>query len=118
MNEFPEFMRKLQNKVDPGMLYTPGVEGYVFDGADSSQLTFWTYEQDAVSKQHSHEYDEYTAVIQGQYTVIIDDKRYVLKPGDEFLVKKGIQHGGEAIAGTRTFNAFGGRRAIREIENQ
>jgi quercetin dioxygenase-like cupin family protein len=118
MNEFPEFMRNQLNKVDPRMQYTPGVEGYVFDGIDSSQLTFWTYTQDAASKQHSHEYDEYTMVVQGQYTVIIDNKRYILNPGDEFIVKKGIQHGGEAIAGTRTFNAFGGRRAKREVENQ
>ena len=118
MNEFPEFMRNQQNKVDSKMLYTPGVEGYVFDGIDSSQLTFWTYKQDAVSKQHSHEYDEYTAVIQGQYTVIVGEKRYTLNPGDEYIVKKGVKHGGEAIAGTRTFNAFGGRRAKREVKNQ
>ena len=36
-----------------------------------------------------------------------------VNPGDEYLIKKGIPHGGRGIAGTRTVDAFGGKRAKR-----
>ena len=42
MNDFPEFMRNPVNKIDARTQYTKGIEGYVFDGADGSQMAFWT----------------------------------------------------------------------------
>ena len=115
MKDFPDFMKNPLNKVDPKSQYTPGIEGYVFDGADGSQMAFWTYKDTAKSKMHSHEYDEYIAVIQGQYTITIEDNIIPLNPGDEYMIPKGVVHGGEAIAGTRAIYAFGGKRARREI---
>lgn len=47
MNEFPQFMRNPLNKISSNSQFTPGIEGYVFDGADGSQMAFWTYKQDA-----------------------------------------------------------------------
>ena len=118
MDDFPEFMKNPANKIDPESQYTPGIEGYVFDGADGSQMAFWTYEENATSEKHAHEYDEYIAVLQGQYTYAIGEERIPLNPGDEYMIPKGVSHGGEAIAGTRAIYAFGGRRAKRGIENQ
>jgi len=118
MKEFPDFMRNPINKIDSKSQYTPGIEGYVFDGADGSQMAFWTYQQASTSQKHSHEYDEYTLVVQGQYTIIVDNERVCLKPGDEYLVPKGIVHSGEAIAGTRAIYAFGGKRAERANKKQ
>lgn len=115
MKDFPDFMKNPANKVDSDSQYTPGIEGYVFDGADGSQMAFWTYKQTAKSKEHSHEYEEYIAVIQGQYTIIIEKDRISLNPGDEYTIPKGVVHSGEAVAGTRAIYAFGGRRAKREI---
>lgn len=48
--------------------------------------------------------------VRGQYTVFMNDKEYVLNPGDEHFIPKGTEHGGKSIAGTRTINAFGGKR--------
>jgi len=118
MKDFPDFMRNPANKVDSKSQYTPGIEGYVFDGADGSQMAFWTYKQTAKSKEHSHEYEEYIVVIQGQYTIIIENDRIPLHPGDEYMITKGVVHSGEAIAGTRAIYAFGGKRAKREMRNQ
>ena len=66
MKDFPEFMKNPINKVDSSSQYTPGIEGFVFDGADGSQMAFWTYKQKAKSESHSHEYDEYIVVVHGQ----------------------------------------------------
>jgi quercetin dioxygenase-like cupin family protein len=113
MDDFPEFMKSRANKVAPSSQATPGVEGYVFDGEDGSQMAFWTCRQSAVSAPHAHEFDEYMIVVQGSYMLIIDGKRIPVKAGEEYFIPKGILHGGETIAGTRTIHAFGGRRAER-----
>ncbi len=92
LKEFPEFMKNPLNKVDSSSQYTPGIEGFVFDGADKSQMAFWTYKQNAKSDLHSYEYDEYIVIVQGQYCVIIEDKTIILNPGDEYLIPKGVLH--------------------------
>ena len=116
MKDFPDFMKNPVNRVDSSSQYTPGIEGYVFDGADGSQMAFWTYKETAESRGHSHEYAEYIAVVQGRYTIVIGEDRISLNPGDEYVIPKGVVHSGEAVAGTRAIYAFGGRRVERETE--
>ena len=93
----------------------------VFDGADESQMAFWTY-PDSVSvmksAEHVHDYDEYFVVVQGKYTLVMGRKRLTLNPGDECLIPRGTRHKGEAVGGTRTIHCFGGRRAEREAKRQ
>jgi quercetin dioxygenase-like cupin family protein len=113
MDQFPEFMKNAANRIATASQTTPGVEGYVFDGADGSQMTFWTCRESAVSATHVHDFDEYIIVVQGSYTLLLDTKHVVLKAGDEYLIPKGAPHGGEVVAGTRTIHAFGGRRVER-----
>jgi len=81
MNDFPEFMRNTANKIDSRTQYTKGIEGYVFDGADGSQMAFWTTKEGGKSAEHTHEYDEYMVVVQGQYTVTIGEKRFPVGVG-------------------------------------
>lgn len=69
-------------------------------------MAFWTCYSDRVSKEHKHEFDEYTVVVCGQYTAIIDGKEIVLNPGDEIFVPKGTLQGGRYIAGTRNNFSF------------
>jgi quercetin dioxygenase-like cupin family protein len=113
MRDFPEFMKSSANKIATGSQSTPGVEGYVFDGADGSQMAFWTCHQIAESAPHVHEYDEYIIVVDGCYTLVIDGRRIPVRAGEEYFIPKGLAHGGEVVAGTRTIHAFGGRRAER-----
>ncbi len=113
MHDFPAFMKNPINRVDPSLQHTPGIEGYLYDGADGSQMAFWTYHETATSAEHVHDYDEYFVVVAGCYTLIIKGQAIILKPGEEYLIPKGVVHGGEAIAGTRTIHAFGGTRAKR-----
>jgi quercetin dioxygenase-like cupin family protein len=114
MDDFPSFMKRSANRIATSSQSTPGVEGYVFDGADGSQMAFWTCHAAAVSAPHVHDYDEYFVVVQGCYTLIIDGKRIPVRPGEEYFIPKGVWHGGEPAAGTRTIHAFGGRRAERD----
>jgi mannose-6-phosphate isomerase-like protein (cupin superfamily) len=113
MTEFPDFMQHPANRIATTSQATPGVEGYVFDGADGSQMAFWSCRETAASAAHVHDYDEYMLVVQGCYTLIIDGKRIPVNAGEEYLIPRGVQHSGEVQAGTRTIHAFGGRRANR-----
>jgi hypothetical protein len=45
MDEFPELMQHPANRIATTAQATAGVDGYVFDGADGSQMAFWTCNQ-------------------------------------------------------------------------
>jgi quercetin dioxygenase-like cupin family protein len=113
MADFPAFMKNPANRIDPSAQHTPGIEGYVYDGIDGSQMGFWTCHETAKASEHVHDYDEYMVVLEGCYTLLIEGQRIELEPGQEYLIPKGILHGGEVVAGTRTIHAFGGTRVIR-----
>jgi quercetin dioxygenase-like cupin family protein len=113
MKDFPAFMKHSANEIATSSQSTPGVEGYVFDGADGSQMAFWTCRDTAESAAHVHDFDEYMIVVEGCYTLIVGGQRIPVIAGEEYLIPKGLRHGGEVIAGTRTIHAFGARRARR-----
>jgi mannose-6-phosphate isomerase-like protein (cupin superfamily) len=116
MDDFPQFMKRPANRIAKTSQATPGVEGYVFDGADGSQMAFWTCGETAASAEHAHDYDEYMVVVQGCYTLIIERVRIPLKVGQEYCIPRGVPHSGEVLAGTRTIHAFGGHRTDRMEE--
>ena len=77
------------------------MEGQVFDGADGSQLAFWTCEKSGKSEEHVHEYDEYMIVVSGQYNLIFNDQKVEIKADEEYYIPKEIRHAGENIKGTK-----------------
>ena len=117
MNEFPQFMKNPLNKIARASQYTENTDGYVFDGEDGSQVAFWTCRKNRKSGEHTHEYDEYLLVVQGEYTLIIEDRKIPLAAGQEYHIEKCVTHSGECIAGTRTIHVFGGKRVERERDN-
>jgi quercetin dioxygenase-like cupin family protein len=116
MPDFPAFVKSPANHIAAASQFTEDVEGYVFDGADGSQVALWTAHADRVSREHAHDFDEYVLVIEGRCTVIIDGTRTELRAGHEFVIPKGTRQRMEVAAGTRTMHAFGGKRASREGE--
>jgi len=112
VHEFPEFMRNPINAVTAHQK-SAGVEGFIYDGADGSQVVVFQCATNGISKEHVHDFDEYFVVIQGEYTLGIKGRTIKLTAGQEYYIPKGIPHDGVFIAGTRTINAFGGKRAVR-----
>jgi quercetin dioxygenase-like cupin family protein len=110
MKDFPSFMKNAKNRVNTDSQYTKDIEGYFFEGADGSQMAFWTCHSDRASLNHVHDFDEYIVCVYGQYTVVIGGKEVILKPGDEYVITKGTKHGSKRVAGTRSIHAFGGKR--------
>jgi len=106
-------MKQPANRIASSHQATPGVEGYIFDGADGSQMAFWTSHETATSAEHVHDYDEYMLVVEGCYTLLMDGQKLPVQAGEEYVIPRGMPHGGEVLAGTRTIHAFGGHRANR-----
>jgi mannose-6-phosphate isomerase-like protein (cupin superfamily) len=98
MDDFPKFMKHPANRIARSNQATPGVEGYVFDGEDGSQMAFWTCRETAVSAAHAHEYDEYMIVVQGCYTLIINGERIPVNAGGEYFIRRGVPQSGEVLA--------------------
>ena len=112
MDDFPAFMKHSANAIASHQ-QSVGVEGYVFDGIDGSQMAVFQCAKNSSSNEHVHDFDEYFLVIQGEYTLGIQGRKITLKPGDEYHIPKGMPHDGSFTAGTRTIHAFGGKRADR-----
>ncbi len=113
MNRFPESVRNPANLIDSLSQYTDDIEGFVFDGADGSQVAFWTCNADRTSAEHVHPYDEYLVVVAGTYTATMEHAELPLGSGEELHIPAGVAHGGRSVAGTRTIHHFAGRRAER-----
>lgn len=113
MEDFPQFMKQPADRIAADSQATQGVEGYVFDGADKSQMAFWTCHENAMSADHVHEFDEYMRVVEGCYTLIIGGEKIAVCAGEEQFIPRGVLHGGQGVARTRTIHAFGGRRALQ-----
>jgi quercetin dioxygenase-like cupin family protein len=110
MDDFPAFMKNRKNRISSVQQNTKDVEGYYFEGKDGSQMAFWTCNQDRISREHQHNFDEYVLCVAGQYTAILNGEKMVLNPGNELFIPKGTVQSGKCIAGTRTIHAFGGKR--------
>ena len=113
MKEFPDFPKNELNHIDSSQQNTADIDGYFYEGADGSQVCFWTYYSDRDSKENVHDCDEYVFWVSGEYVDIVGGEEYVLHAGDELLVPKGCPHHGRVKKGTRTIHAFGGQRIVR-----
>ena len=97
MTDFPAFMKSAQNRVGTAQQNTKDIEGYYYEGADGSQMAFWTCHADRMSARHVHDFDEYIVVVAGQYTLMTDEEETVLLPGDpQRDGAVGKLHGGDA----------------------
>jgi mannose-6-phosphate isomerase-like protein (cupin superfamily) len=115
MNQFPNFMKSAANRIPSTVQHTAGIEGYVFDGADGTQVAFWECSANATTEEHTHEFDEYFLVVEGSYTVTLDGKEIHVGAGQECVIPRGTRISGSVVAGTRTIHMFGGRRAARGV---
>lgn len=114
MTHFPRFMKQSANRIASASQHTPGIEGYVFDGVDGSQMAFWECAADAETAEHVHAFDEYFIVVAGAYTIILDGEERCIAAGQEYYIPKGARIAGRVKAGTRTIHMFGAHRAERE----
>ena len=65
MVDFPEFMKHPANRIASSSEAPRVSRVTCSNGADGSQLAFWTCRETRVSAAHTRDYDEYMTVVQG-----------------------------------------------------
>ena len=112
MKQFPPFLRNAACRVPPESS-SGGMEGYLYDGADGSQVVLWTCPEGGTSPPHSHEFDEYAIVVEGIFTGKIGEESVRLGPGEECYIPAGVVHEGTYSKGYRAIDGFAGKRVAR-----
>lgn len=87
--------------------------GHIFNSCDGNQLAHWICLKDIISEEHSHDFDEYFAVLKGQYIIYLNGKEIFLETGDELFIPAHTPHAGKMLSGASIFHVFGGCRAPR-----
>jgi len=114
--DFPAFMRRRCNAVRASP-QAGGLKGYLFEGADGTQMVIWQSTAGGKSEMHTHDYDEYAIVVQGTFTGTVGGKKIKMKAGDECYIPAGVPHDGAYSANYRAIDAFGGKRLQRANEH-
>lgn len=105
--KFPEMIRRSELEVESGW---EGLRGYMFQGADGSQVIFWECDNEVKAEPHKHEYDEYCLVIEGVCKETIEEETKILKKGDECQIPAGKLHWATMGPKYRAIDFFGGPR--------
>lgn len=84
--------------------------GHIYNSCEGNQLAHWICLKDVISEEHSHDFDEYFAVLKGLYILYIKGKEIFLETGDEFFIPANTSHSGKMLSGTSIFHVFGGHR--------
>ena len=87
MDDFPRFVKNPANRIATASQHTPGVEGYVFDGADGSLVALWRAGSDAVTAAHTDDFDEYFVVVGGTYFLVVGGEEVRVDAGQEYFIK-------------------------------
>lgn len=106
MRAFPDFLRHPKNAI-PAAVRIYGIEGWMFKGSDDSRLVLWQCPEPLETEEHTHDFDEYTLVVEGELTITVDGVTHTLTAGQELVVPRATPHRVACQAGTRTVNAFG-----------
>lgn len=113
MKKFPQFITQPADGV--ANVPDPAMQGFVFEGAEGSQIVFWQCEKGGESLEHVHDFWEYCVVVEGIFDGMIDGKPVHLEAGEECAIPPGVKHNGRFSPGYRAIDAFGGKRVNRVL---
>ena len=84
----------------------PGVQRRVLGHDEALMMVEVKFESGAIGSVHDHPHRQVTYVAHGDFEVVVDGKRQVLKPGDSFFVPSGAKHGVVALTGGTLVDVF------------
>ena len=84
------------------------IKGYYgrFVHMESYTLGFWEVEAGASIPIHSHEHEQTTQVIEGEFEMTVGNDTKVYKPGMLVKIPSNIPHGGKAITKCKLSDVF------------
>ena len=84
------------------------VPGYraVFVHSEQMTVAYWTIAAGAALAEHSHPHEQIANLIKGEFEMVIDGERRLLKPGDVAVIPSNVRHAGKAVTDCRIIDVF------------
>lgn len=83
----------------------PGFFGK-FIHSENTTTAFWNVKKDSKLPEHDHIHEQITQVVEGEFEMIIDSKKYILKAGDIAVIPANIGHSGMALTDCKLIDTF------------
>jgi quercetin dioxygenase-like cupin family protein len=83
----------------------PGYLGRFLHG-EHMTLTRWSVEAGAAFPEHSHPHEQFSIVLEGEFSLTVDGVTEVLRPGRFALIPPGAVHSGHAVTDCEILDVF------------
>ena len=98
---YPEVVTRLPE----AELQVEGAKAWILQ-AEASQLVFFQFALGKCLPSHSHTYDQWGLVIDGEMELTVAGEPRIFKKGEEYLVPAGAQHSARFLSPTRVMDYF------------
>ena len=98
---YPEVITRLPE----AELHVEGAKAWILQ-AEASQLVFFKFPAGKCLPSHSHTYDQWGLVIDGEMELTVAREPRIFKKGDEYLVPAGSVHSAKFLRPTRVMDYF------------
>jgi len=82
-----------------------GIKAWIAQG-DKHQIVFFEMEPATLVPEHSHDYQQWGIVVEGEMELTIDGKARTCKKGDEYVIPARAKHYGKFLTKTRVIDFF------------
>ena len=83
----------------------PGYSGRFYH-SENMTIVHWEIKADRPLPEHTHPHEQVVNVVAGQFELTVDQKPYVLNPGDVFIIPSNAQHSGKGLTDCRIIDVF------------
>lgn len=77
-----------------------------FVHAASMTQAYWTFEEGAVLKEHSHPHEQIVNLLDGELEFTLGNETWVLTPGSVLICPPNVPHSGKALKPSRALDVF------------
>jgi quercetin dioxygenase-like cupin family protein len=98
---YPEVITRLPE----AELHVEGAKAWILQ-AERSQLVFFQFQPGKCLPSHSHAYDQWGLVIDGEMELTVAGKPRIFKKGDEYLIPVRSVHSAKFLRRTRVMDYF------------
>jgi len=94
-----------------------GAKAWILQG-NANQLVFFEFDSGTQVPKHSHSYDQWGIVIEGEMELVIDGKPRICPKGAEYVIPSGAEHFAKFLHKTRVMDFFSekNRYKLKPIE--
>lgn len=89
----------------PSQEIMPGFRGKLFH-SDTMTVAFWEIDPGMDLPEHSHEHEQISNVLEGEFELTIDGVSKVMGPGDSAVIPSNAVHSGKSITACKVIDVF------------